>query len=425
MRSKQSNASTYNNWEEARLELIEQENDLLKQKESLGIGSDVTIETFLSDWPRKEDGQAKTSNIIQLQEAFGMLAERKKILDRELLVIEELNKRHAIVRIDQTYILTEKRSDIFDGMDFVLESKQSLKLYYEDEMVLSHNGKPCSKADIWLRSPLRHKYDGITFDPNHVGPVNGRYNIWKGFAVAPVKRDCSLYWAHVYDNICLGVKKMYDYVRKWGAYVFQYPNKVHSALVICGLQGVGKNMFVDPLGFLLGPHYIKLSSLSELLSHFNAHLKNGVLINANEALWGGNKKETGALKAIITESTFLCEAKGKDAIQLPNYRHIVITSNEDWPVDLDADDRRFFVVKVAETHKENHSYFKAIQEQLSNGGYEALLYDLLNEDLTGFDPRVFPISLCAFDIKMRSAKSVDRYIYHVLSEAHSQHVDDR
>ena len=62
-------------------------------------------------------------------------------------------------------------------------------------------------------------------------------------------------------------------------------------------------------------------------------------------------------------------------------------------------------------------YFAAIQDQLeNNGGYAALLYDLLNEKLTGFNPRKIPISTDSFAIKLRSATSTDRYIYHVLHE---------
>lgn len=119
---------------------------------------------------------------------------------------------------------------------------------------------------------------------------------------------------------------------------------------------------------------------------------------------------------MITDKYYFIEGKGKDRIPVPNYRHLILSSNEDWPVHLDPDDRRFFVLRVSEACKENHLYFKAIQEQLNNDGYEALLYDLLNEDLTDFNPRQIPSSNEAFSIKIRSADSPTRYIYEVLLE---------
>jgi hypothetical protein len=58
----------------------------------------------------------------------------------------------------------------------------------------------------------------------------------------------------------------------------------------------------------------------------------------------------------------------------------------------------------------------AIQQQLETGGYEALLYDLLNEDLENFNPRRFPHSNEAFNIKMLSANTIDKYVYSALQD---------
>jgi hypothetical protein len=133
-------------------------------------------------------------------------------------------------------------------------------------------------------------------------------------------------------------------------------------------------------------------------------------------LWGGNKKDLGTIKAMITEQKCMIEGKGKDRITMKNFKHLIISSNEDWPVHIDRDDRRFFVLSVSEKHKEDHAYFAAMIQQLEQGGYEALLYDLLHEDLTGFNPRHFPHSVTAFHIKMRSADSVHRYVYAALND---------
>ena len=167
---------------------------------------------------------------------------------------------------------------------------------------------------------------------------------------------------------------------------------------------------------MLGQHYVLLSSIGELVSNFNYHLKHAVLIHANEALWGGNKKEIGTVKAMITEQRCLIEGKGKDRIMVKNFKHLILSSNEDWPVHIDADDRRFFVLRVSEKHKEDHEYFSAIQTELDNGGYEGLLYDLLHENISDFNPRQLPHSDESFAIKLRSADSDIRYIYEALSE---------
>ncbi len=370
--------------------------------------------------------QNTASAILAIQTKLKELEERYKQLWPEDAVIREFNKKHAVVHIDQTYILTEKENT-FGEKDFSLESPASFKAFYEDEVVRCSDGKVRKKADIWLRKstpPKRRKYTGIIFDPNHEGHVGTNYNIWKGFARNPSQSSPLKYWAHVRDNICSENIDHYKYLRRWLAYIFQYPDEVHTALVLCGSQGVGKNSFVEPLGILLGQHYVLLSSIGELVSNFNYHLKNAVLIHANEALWGGNKKEIGSVKAMITERTCLIESKGKDRIMVKNFKHLILSSNEDWPVHIDADDRRFFVLRVSEAHKEDHPYFAQIQTELEDGGYEGLLYDLLHEDLRGFNPRQLLHSNEAFSIKLRSADSATRYIYEALREGNFNLAND-
>ena len=398
----------------AQSEWLEESKQLAQEKANLDYKSFpwdafllITYDGLLDD--------VKQSQVFALQDRYKEHINRKERLWSEDNIIKELNAIHAVVHIDQTFILTEKLNPL-GGNDFSLEGRQSFRAYYEDEIIECLDGRERCKADIWLRSPKRRKYKGILFDPTTTEHKGGYYNLWKGFARTPQEGDCKKYWDHVKDNICNGNEELYSYIRKWLAHVFQRPHEVHTALVLQGSQGTGKNSFVEPLGTLLGAHYAPLSSISELVSNFNYHLKNAVLIHANEALWGGNKKELGTVKAMITEQTCLIEGKGKDRIVVKNHKHVILSSNEDWPVSMDPDDRRFLVIRVSEERKEDHEYFKAIQEQLNTGGYEALLYDLLHEDLEFFNPRRMPSSADSFSIKMRSADSVYRYIHEALVE---------
>ncbi len=396
----------------------EDQKKLIADIKALGYEPDVlkqSLHTILED---PAVGHEQNSALLSLKESFDELEARRKILWAEEDAVAELNKKHAAIHTDQFYILTEKQHPVFGGKDFTLESKESFKSQYEPYLIICSDGKQRSKAAIFLKSPLRRTYDGIVFDPIGDDELKRCYNIWSGFHKEARQGDASKYWDHLRDNICNGNEEAYLFVRKWLACIFQRPQEVHTALVIVGSQGVGKNSFVEPLGVLFGPHYVLLSSISELVSNFNFHLKNAVLIHANEALWGGHRKEVGALKAMITEKTCLIEGKGKDRIMVKNFKHLILSSNESWPVHLDRDDRRFFVLQASERHKEDHAYFAALQEQLDHGGYEALLYDLLHEKLDGFNPRRFPHSTISFDIKMISQDSVVRYIHAALSEGH-------
>ncbi|NNM43015.1 MAG: hypothetical protein HKM07_01555 [Chlamydiae bacterium] len=335
----------------------------------------------------------------------------------EDVIVDELNHQLAIVHTNTTHVLIEK-----SDTEFVLDSKSSILTLYENEVV-EIDEKRKSKAQIWFKSPRRRTFKAIVFNPKIPGHYGENYNIWKGFSVEPIKGDCFLFWEHVRDIICCGKESHYLYVRKWLSHLVQKPWVIATALVLRGKQGTGKGIFVNTIGKLFGPHFAPLASLDQILGRFNSHLMNAILVFADEAIWGGNKKEIGALKSLITEPKLFIEAKGKDGFWIENFKHLIVSSNEAWVVHLDPDDRRFFVLDVSSDRKEDTSYFNAIISQLDNGGLEALMHDLLNEDLSGFDPKIMPENFAGFDMKLESAPSIDRFIYASLKEGCWDHAN--
>ncbi len=218
------------------------------------------------------------------------------------------------------------------------------------------------------------------------------------------------------EVICSNHEESYQYVRKWMACVVQKPTLLATALVLRGLQGTGKNRFVECFGRLFGPYFLTVTSLEHITGKFNSHLKYAYLLHANEALWGGSRKEIGALKAFITDPTIIIEGKGKDAIPIDNCRHLIVSSNEEWAVPLDLDDRRFFVLNISPHRKGDQPYFQALTDQMDKKGLSALLFDLLHEDLDAFDPRKMPPNDFGFDIKMKTANSSEKFLFAALQD---------
>lgn len=336
---------------------------------------------------------------------------RSMSLTPEEMVLQEFNKRYAIVHTSTTHILFQKGTTHFE-----LDSRRSFLCLHENDFFVNSEGKQVNKAYFWLKHPNRRTFKNIVFDPARPGDYDGNFNIFKGFAVEPMQGDCSLYWGHVDNVICCGNIEYCRYVRKWMACVIQKPNLLATALVLRGLQGTGKNKFVEYFGKIFDPYYVTVTTLDHVTGKFNNHLKYAYLIHANEATWGNTKKEVGAIKALITDPTIMIEGKGKDAVPVNNCRHLIVSSNEDWAVPMDLDDRRFFVLNISAHRKEDTRYFQELEHQMSQGGIEALLYDLLQEDLSDFDPRKMPPNDFGFDMKMRTASSVVKFIYDALGE---------
>jgi hypothetical protein len=141
---------------------------------------------------------------------------------------------------------------------------------------------------------------------------------------------------------------------------------------------------------LFGQHALQISSAEHLVGRFNGHLRDTVLLFADEAYWPGNKGAEGTIKRLVTEPTIFIEAKGRDGVEVPNLLHVMMASNEDWVVPAGERERRYFVLKVSDDKLQDHGWFKGINEQLEDGGYEAMLHDLLHHDLGDFHPRQLP-----------------------------------
>ncbi len=354
-----------------------------------------------------------------LPEAYQALSEERAESIRNMTktseeeVLEEFNAKYALVHTNSTYILMEKKGKI------VLDTRASFLQLHENDFFTDSKQKSQNKAKFWLKHENRRIFSDIVFNPSRPGhyPDNQGgfvYNIFSGFAFSPKPGDCSLFWTHVFEVVCNGDIQAYSYVRKWMACVVQHPRVLATALVLRGAQGTGKTLFVSLFGELFGRYFLTVNNLDQIVGRFNSHLQYTYLLNANEAIWGGHKKEVGALKAIVTDSTIFIEGKGKDGFTIDNCRHLIVTSNESWAVPRDLDDRRFFVLDVSDKRKGDTPYFQSLIQQMNGDGCAALLYDLLHEGLTGFDPRIMPTNGIGFDMKMLSASSSERYIFEAL-----------
>jgi hypothetical protein len=339
-------------------------------------------------------------------------------------IIEEFNQRFSIVSVGSKVPVMEenvqdpttklygiKLRSLADFRTLFLNKK----LWVTDKSVKGGGRKQVSQAKIWLESPNRREYKGLYFDPSGKS-VQDYFNLWQGFAVKAEEGSCLLYQKHILDNICQGDVVLYFYVMNWMADVVQNPTKKPGiALGFRGGQGTGKGIAVEYFGLLFGNHYCEIADPGLLTGNFNAHLKDNVVLFADEAVWGGNKKDESKLKNMITSNRRNVEMKGVDIIQLANHTHLLLASNEDWIAPIAKDDRRFCILDVGDKQANNREYFGKIINQMKNeGGTSALLHHLLNRDLTGVDLSKIPETQAQLENKLLSLDSVESWLFNFL-----------
>ena len=168
----------------------------------------------------------------------------------------------------------------------------------------------------------------------------------------------------------------------WMADLVQRPEvKIGVALIIRGLKGTGKGKFLQQFGSLFGSHFMEVANGEHIVGKFNVHLSQLLLLGADEAYWNGDKKAEGILKNLVTEPKITIERKGIDSVSMDSFLRVVLITNNDDVVPASGDERRWFVLDIADTYKANHAYFKAIDDHMDSGGREALLYYLKHYEI--------------------------------------------
>jgi hypothetical protein len=328
--------------------------------------------------------------------------------------ISELNQKYAVVNVGgKTRVLKEMSCPIFKWPDIELSSSKDFKEYYSNRYI-EHEGKSKPLGEAWFRHPQRRQYEGLVFAPGGADPRY--YNLCRGFAVEPKQGDCSLYLKHIEENISQGDKSVFDYIIGWMAHTVQHPdNLLGVAIVLRGGMGTGKGVFASNFGKLFGRHYMPVTQSSQLTGKFNAHMKDTVVLFADEAFWAGDKQAEGTLKGLITEPFITIEGKGENAFKMKNHLHMMFATNNDWAVPAGPHERRFFVLDVGDKHMQDRVYFNAIEKQMNNGGRGALLYYLMNYDIGKIDLGTFPQTNALLESKLLTLNPAHKFWYQMLT----------
>jgi hypothetical protein len=334
-----------------------------------------------------------------------------------------LNERHAVITNygGKCLVVEDLYDPVMKRHNLTSQSFTDFRNRYMNqfEAVLKANGEPGLEpiGSWWLRHPQRRQYNRVTFAPGMDTP--DCYNLWQGWqydAIPGIQHQGLL--GHVLEVICDGNQEHADYLVSWMATLVQTPASPGGTCVVMrGLPGTGKSFLATHFGKLFGRHFLHISNASHLIGNFNNHLRDALLVFGDEAFYAGDKRHVSTLKTLITEELQMVEAKGRDAEVAPNFAHLMLASNSDWVVPVEAQDRRFFVVDVNDKRMRNNAHFAAIADDLSSGGYENLLYYLMTYDLGCFNLFDVPQTKALDAQKKHSLLPHEEWWLHVLTEA--------
>lgn len=331
----------------------------------------------------------------------------------------ELNRQWALVLMGSKALMMHETPDGPIEDRHAIRTIDAFRAWYANRFVMVPDGKGGTKAVTWstrwFADRERRQYRGIVFHPapDAQSPApDGYFNLWRGFSFEPREKPngWSYFRDHLFTNVCDSREDWFTYLFAWMAHLVQKPReRIGIAMVLRGGMGSGKTKVGEVIGALIRAHYFLVDDPRYVTGNFNSHMASCILLQADEAVWAGDKTAEGRLKGLITAPTQMIENKGVDPIRVDNFVRLFMTSNEGWVIPAGKDERRYCVFDVDGRCAQNADYFREIDEQLRDGGYEALLFDLLRFDLSTVDLRKVPKTKALLDQKLRSLESPDEW----------------
>jgi hypothetical protein len=341
------------------------------------------------------DFPATLSALSYIQERFALLN-----LSGEIRIVD---------RLQIAEVIAGKQGEI----SFYKRPEGQLLIYRELEN-LPISSKPKDVFNDFLVNPNTHVYNAIAFSPL-LTPAS-TLNYWVDPSIQAKEGDWFILQEFLHTVICNNDVVLFDYIIYYLAHMVQKPEeKPGIMIVLLSGQGTGKGTLFRLIERLWPRTTLVVSDIAEVVGQFNASLERNFVVCMDEALFHGDKKSIEKLKSLITEPKCRIEQKYQPSRTIDSYHRLFASSNHNHFAQVDKDDRRFLFIRVSSVHKQDQIYFDSVNEALeSDDVIAAMMFDLMNIDLTDFNVRKRPITEEHLSQRLQSLGGFERFWFEVL-----------
>jgi|DEB0MinimDraft_10_1074344.scaffolds.fasta_scaffold01880_1 energy-coupling factor transporter ATP-binding protein EcfA2 len=268
---------------------------------------------------------------------------------KALFEVDFFHTKHPFVfwqqsrRSDGSYAFNQLRAEEFK---IACKTHQIIDFKDNGDMFVT------SIYDRWIKDQTKRQYESIDFIPygkENVCP-SFIYNTFEGFEVNKIlnheKVDTSNF-DHLIYHLCNEDKPLAEYLTKFIAHMFQYPNRLpEKVIVLKGWTGCGKDTLFRTLRRLMGHKYISITENPDhVFGNFNEIMQNKlcVFLNEMEGKHGINYQEKIKGQSTATENRV--NGKYEKAVTQRNFARMFFNSNQNAPVNVQVNDRRYVIVQ--------------------------------------------------------------------------------
>jgi len=257
---------------------------------------------------------------------------------------------------------------------------EDFKLYYFKTRITPAKGKtPSSEAverveckiSVLLKDHL-HKFQCADSDFS-LTPDPRVFNTYDGMQAtvlhAPDLDLLAPLFKFLYVTVSDSNEEVYNYLINLLACSVQNPTKpVGRAIVLYGIQGTGKDTFVEFLrDYIFGDHlYCQFNSITEATAQFNSEQQGKKLFYISEA---ANTRECfmsnyQIMKGLITGITRNIEPKNVNKFKAKAADLWIVSTNNKYSIYLEGSDRRYFAFSMDPKTANDIAFFKQIRKDL-------------------------------------------------------------
>ena len=215
-------------------------------------------------------------------------------------------------------------------------------------------------------------------------------NTYKSYVPKTDNKECEPF--HELMSRMFPVDSERKTVTQFIAHALRHPEKRPTyGLLFTGLGGTGKGtLYHSVLSPLLVKQVAPANSFEQVLGK-HSELFNGTLCVLLDDIKSGNANTYIKLKSVMTEPTITINPKYLKQKTVKVYSRIIFNSNEELPLPIATDDRRWFATQPMQhtiSKEETTEFirtFKAWIEAKDNSNLDAVYNYLMSVDLTDFD----------------------------------------
>jgi hypothetical protein len=286
------------------------------------------------------------------------------------------------------YFIENRKVKCFTKTDLITSYEHLKYKSIEDGMVVESSFIKKWLTDARIRT---YKYVDTVIPPFEC--PDDTFNLWDGLEVenipeeelsedmlADIERRVDSIFAHI-KFLCNNDEPSYQYVIACISFWIKYPAlKNNIALIFKSKPGFGKSMTFTFFSNLIGTKYCTSIKKPErdVFGDFNGLVHNKVLICFEELNAKTGFKHEDDIKELITGERINITFKRDNTVDCLNYLRCLFFTNNDFPIKISLDDRRFFMVDCMFERPEK-SYFDDLLISMNNKQVQKLFYEKLIE----------------------------------------------